>query len=177
MEPPLIVASRIIARPLVAADASNLYAAVDESRLELGEWLDWCRSGYTATDAAGWIETVSSPEIWKNSRSFGFFHVNSGERVLGSVGLSQIDWSTATANLGYWIRTSELRKGLAREAAAAMAEYGRTHLGLARIEIAVHPLNVASARVARALGARDEGLVPARIMFRGTMTEAHLFSL
>lgn len=177
VESTVIAAERVLIRPFTVAEAPALYAAVDESRRELGEWLDWCRRGYTPACAVAWIERVASAEIWKDSRSLGVFSGDPELRVLGSVGLSQIDWATATGNLGYWIRTSELGKGFAREAAAAMAAYGRSQLGLKRIEVAVHPQNHASLRVARAIGAKEEGLVPSRILFRGAMVQALVFSL
>jgi RimJ/RimL family protein N-acetyltransferase len=177
MEPVSIVSRRIVLRPLVAGDAQRLYAAVHESRSELGEWLDWCRGEYTQADALAWIERSRTPEVWRETRSFGVFGRGPDGDLIGSVGLSKIDWSASTANLGYWIRTSESGNGFATEAAAAMIEHARTHFGLTRIEIAVHPLNTRSARVAHALGARDEGIVPARIVHRGCPTDAHLFTL
>lgn len=172
-----IASKRLVLRPLVAADSQSLYAAVHESCRELGEWLDWCREGYTQTDASEWIERTLKPEVWKESRNLGVFSRVRDELLIGCVGLSKIDWNASTANLGYWIRTSETGNGFAREAAATMAEYARTRLGLARVEIATHPLNTRSARVARALGARDEGIVPARIVYKGGLVDACVFSL
>jgi ribosomal-protein-serine acetyltransferase len=172
-----IASKRLVLRTFAPADASQLYAAVHASRPELGEWLDWCRDRYTQADATAWIERSLTPEVWKDTRNFGLFRAGSDGGLVGCVGLSKIDWSVSCANLGYWIRTDQAGNGFATEAAAAITDHARTRLGLARVEIAVHPLNTRSAYVAHALGARDEGLVPARIVYRGDLVAARVFSL
>jgi ribosomal-protein-serine acetyltransferase len=177
MEPLSIVSNRVVLRQLILADAQNLYDAVHESRQELGEWLDWCREEYVLSDAVEWIEQNLNPAAGKESRNFGVFCQAPDKQLIGCVGLSNINWSTSTANLGYWIRSSHIGNGFAREAAAALAEYTQNHLRIARIEIVVHPLNLRSARVARALNAIDEGLVPRRMLYRGNLVDAHIFSI
>lgn len=177
MGPNSIISNRITLRRLALTDARNLYAAVRESRQELGEWLDWCREGYTQIDASEWIERALDADVWNATQNFGVFLSHSDDALIGCVGLSNIDRSTSTANLGYWVRTSSAGHGFAREAAAALVEYAHASLGIMRIEIAVHPLNIQSERVARSLGARDEGIVPARIMYKGSLVDAHVFSM
>lgn len=177
MEPTSIVSNRVVLRQLNLADAQNLYDAVRESHRELAEWLDWCREEYLLADAVEWIQRTLNPDIWKESRNFGVFCQAPDERLLGCVGLSNINWSTSTANLGYWIRTGNSGNGFAREAAAALTEYARNHLRIARLEIAVHPRNLRSAGVARALNAHDEGVIAARMMYRGKLADACVFSL
>lgn len=172
-----IISKRLMLRPFTMADAPQLYAAVDSSRRELGEWLDWCHTRYTPEDAVTYIERSLVPASWKETLNFGVFRATPDGELLGSAGLSKIDWNASVGNLGYWIRTDQTGQGFATEAASALADHARRKLGIARVEIAVHPQNARSARVARSLGARDEGLVPARIVYRGHNVAAHVFSL
>lgn len=172
-----IASKRVFLRPLQEADAIALYDAVRESRRELGEWLDWCRSSYELPEALGWIGQTRAPAFWRTCQNFGIFFNGSTSLLVGCVGLSNIDFDASSANLGYWIRTSQHGQGLAREAAAVMVKYANTTLALNRVEIAVHPLNEPSARVARALGAMDEGVRASRIVYRGSLAEARVYSL
>jgi len=175
--PPQIISQRVVLRPLFEEDAMTLYGAVHESRQELGEWLDWCRDNYNLEGALHWIRQTRTPTMWETCQNFGIFAKIGAPLLIGCIGLSNIDQGMSVANLGYWIRTSKCRLGLAREAAVAMAEYAHSTLELSRVEIAVHPLNDRSVRVARALGAIDEGLTPSRIVYRGDLVEARVFSL
>ncbi len=168
---------RIVVRPFVVGDAPQLYEAVDESRRELGEWLDWCRDRYTSANAVDWIERSLTSEVLRDTRNFGVFANSSDMALIGCVGVSKIDWVASTGNLGYWVRTRCVGNGYATEAAGFMAYYARTQLALTRVEIAVHLHNLRSAGVARALGATDEGVFPARIVHRGELVEARVFSL
>ncbi|MEN9161458.1 GNAT family N-acetyltransferase [Xanthomonas campestris pv. fici] len=164
-------------RQLVERDAVALYDAVMESQQQLGEWLDWCSSDYNLADALNWIQRTRMPAVWEYCQSFGVFAAGSSPFLLGCVGLSNIDYKTSCANLGYWIRTSQCGFGFAQKAALAMANYAITTLDLSRVEIAVHPLNERSARVASAIGATYEGVRPARILYRGTLVDARVYSI
>lgn len=171
-----IATRRTILRPLEAADTTQLFDAVSESRTELSTWLDWCRHGYTLDDAARWISLSSRAASLKTSLNLGIFDTEDND-LIGSVGLSAIDGATSTANLGYWIRSRMTNRGFAREAATAMIHHAQRTIGITRIEIVVHPLNARSAGLALALGAQDEGIVPSRLVYRGSTVAARVFSL
>lgn len=172
-----ISSKHVILRPLVETDAELLYNAVHESRLELGEWLDWCRTDYELTNALSWIRQSRTSSVWQVRQDFGIFSAENPSLLLGCVGLSNIDYEASSANLGYWIRTSQHGRRWAQEAAAAAAKYAHDTLSLKRVEIAIHPLNDRSASVARAIGGAEEGLRASRIVHRGVLVEALIYSL
>jgi len=65
---------------------------------------------------------------------------------------------TATdIEIGYRLLTEAWGRGYATEGAAAMRDHGFGPVGLARIIGVTHPGNVASQRVLRKIGMRDEG--------------------
>jgi RimJ/RimL family protein N-acetyltransferase len=172
-----VLANRILLRPFVPADAEALFEAVDESRVELAEWLDWCRDGYSLSDAIDYVERGRVQDGPPTTMNFAVFARSGREGLVGTVGLSGIDQGASTANLGYWIRTSMTGHGYAREAVEALARHARANLRLERLEIAIHPSNLRSQAVARSLGARDEGVAEGRILHGGQRVEARLFSL
>ena len=81
------------------------------------------------------------------------------------------------ANLGYWVRTSAARRGVATNATRAVARYGFEELGLQRIEIVAAVRNLPSQRVAEKAGAVREGVLRKRLLIRGEAHDAVLFSL
>jgi RimJ/RimL family protein N-acetyltransferase len=81
------------------------------------------------------------------------------------------------ANLGYWVRQSEQRKGIALEAVKAIAGFAFASLGLARVEIVAAVENRASRRVAERAGAHFDGIAPNRIIDHGQPQPAAVYSL
>ncbi|MBT8212140.1 MAG: GNAT family N-acetyltransferase, partial [Acidimicrobiia bacterium] len=98
-------------------------------------------------------------------------------RYLGSVGLSDINLGHGTAALGYWVRASEVGRGLASTAAAAVVDAGFEHLELVRIEVMTAVENMASRRVAEKLGAVLEGALRKRQVLEGEPVDCALYSV
>ncbi|PYS40243.1 MAG: N-acetyltransferase, partial [Acidobacteria bacterium] len=108
--------------------------------------------------------------------SFGIFDKDSG-RFLGGVGLNFFNRVHQMANLGYWVRTSAVGRGVATRATRLVARLGFAQLGLQRIEIIAAVDNLASQRVAEKAGAVREGLARKRLLVRGEPQDAFVFSL
>ncbi|MCI0362601.1 MAG: GNAT family N-acetyltransferase [Phycisphaerales bacterium] len=85
---------------------------------------------------------------------YGIFTRDERE-IVGSIG-SHTGIGAGAREIGYWIRSADIRKGFATEAAAALTKVGFEIQGLRRIEIHCDPKNIASAGVARRLGYRHE---------------------
>jgi RimJ/RimL family protein N-acetyltransferase len=73
--------------------------------------------------------------------------------------------------VSYTLARSAWSRGYAREAAAAALTYGRDVLGRSRIISIIRPANVASIRVAKALGATVDGSVD----FFGSLADIYLY--
>jgi RimJ/RimL family protein N-acetyltransferase len=157
-------------------DAVALLAAVRESVDSVGRWLPWCHSGYDASDAETWIRHCA--ESWRSGEHFSFatFEIASGQ-YLGGFGLNQRSRLHNFMNLGYWVRASRQRHGIAVRAAHLVATFGFEQLGLSRIEIVAELDNLASRRVAEVLGATFEGIGRNRLVARGQPTDAAVYSL
>ena len=81
------------------------------------------------------------------------------------------------ANLGYWVRASCERRGIASDAARTLARAGLLQGGLVRVEIIAEVTNLGSQRVAEKAGATREGVLRSRIFLRGEARDAVGFSL
>ena len=80
-------------------------------------------------------------------------------------------------NLGYWVRSSRVKHGIATAAALLLADFGFKELKLNRIEILAAVENHASQRVAAKAGAMREGILRNRLLLHGKIHDAVIFSL
>jgi len=149
---------QIVVRAFRLDDAAALHGAVSESIAEVAPYETWCHSGYTAGEAAEyvnwWIETRE-----KNCAFYYAVEDAANGQLLGACGLSGYSAEHRHAMLGYWIRTSQTGRGIATRAARLVCDAGLLDLGLIRIDIEVPTSNVASQRVAEKLGATREGVL------------------
>ena len=159
-----------------AGDVEPLWEAARESMEELQRWMAWFHDGYGASDVKAWVE--SSQRGWESDDDFNLVITEPGSgSVLGACGLNKVDRVNRSANLGYWVRSTETGRGVATEAAALVAHWGLGVLGLSRLEVVVATGNTASLRVAEKLGAVREGVARNRFWLRGAAHDGVVFSL
>ena len=143
--------------------AAGFIDSMDPASEELGNWQDWI----TELDKG-----------WENDQQY-FFHIIevSTNQVVGGVFLNHVVRSHKLANLGYWVRTSHIGKGIATEAAKQAARFGFERLGFQRLEIVVEPANLPSLRIAEKIGAVREGLLRNRLNLHAVPCDAYMHSL
>ncbi len=160
-------------------DAEALAEAVQESVEQIQPWMPWCHPGYSIDEARTFIATAEGG--WEGKSGFEMAIVDpgapGGERLLGVCGLNQVRPGGRIANLGYWVRTSATRAGVATEAVRRLAQFAFAETHLVRLEIVVAVGNHASARVAEKVGALPEGIAHARLYFQGGDHDAWMFAL
>lgn len=157
-------------------DVPLLFAAARESINEMFAWAPWCHPNYTVEESQSFV--LSSETAWNQKTEFAFaiFDVSTG-LFLGGVGLNQINHKNNFANLGYWVRSSQTRRGVATAATLLAAEFGFQDLRLNRIEILTAIGNVVSQRVAEKAGAQKEGILRSRLLLHNRPSDAVMYSL
>jgi ribosomal-protein-serine acetyltransferase len=157
-------------------DVDALFEAVSESIPELARWLPWAHPGYCRDQSAVWV--ASRAEAWYKGDAHDFAIEDAATSAfIGGCGLNRIDANSNCANLGYWVRTSRTRRGIATAAVKLLAPFGFADLGLQRLEILVAAENRASQRVAEKAGALKEGVLRRRFFLEGQPQDALLYSL
>lgn len=145
-------APALVVRPWVATDAPALRAAIDEDVEHIRPWLSWSRE-----EPATLERTAARIETWVEDFRAGRVHrfaITSPERqheILGGVWLGQRVGPHAR-DLGYWIRRSATRQGIAGAAAAAMVNLAFDDPDTERVIVRCDVANDRSAALARALG-------------------------
>jgi RimJ/RimL family protein N-acetyltransferase len=153
---------RLVIRCYEPRDAPLLKDAVDSSLEHLRAWMPWAHSAPQTLD-----ETV---ELVKRFRStfdagedftYGIFAADEDE-LLGSTGLMP-RIGPGGLEIGYWVRSSATRQGIATESSAALTRVGLEVCGADRIEIRIDPSNEASLGVPRKLGFVEEATLRRRL--------------
>lgn len=158
-----------------ARDAPPVLEAVRESIAELERWMPWAHRGYSLTDASGWIDRTAIARA--EGSAFEFVIEDDDGRILGCCGINAIRPEFRFANLGYWVRTSATRQGVATQAVKETALWAFANGPLERLEIVVDVDNEPSLGVARRAGAVREGVLRARLFMHDVARDAVMHSI
>ncbi len=161
-------------RPFEAGDANEFFAAVVESQRDVYEWLPWCHPEYTLREAEEWVE--AKRDDWEKGVEWQFVITTPGGEFVGGCGLNSLNHDHEFANLGYWVRSSAVRKGGASTAMALVRDWAFANTKLVRLEILAALGNVGSMRAAEKAGALREGTLRNRLHIHGVDHDAAVYS-
>ena len=143
-------------------DAPLLKDAVDSSLEHLREWMPWAHDEpQELEEKAALLRRFRGHFDLGQDFVFGIFSADESE-VLGGAGL-HTRVGEGAFEIGYWVRVSHSRRGIATTATAALTKVGIELGGADRIEIHVDPANQRSCRIPRRLGYREEGVLRRRL--------------
>lgn len=164
-------------RPFRRRDLDTLMDAAAESLADLNKWLPWAHAGYGRRDALVFLR--DSVSAWGEGRAFDFtvrYLENPGFHV-GNVSVWFVSRQSRVGEVGYWIRSSETRRGVATEAAARILEVAFDELDLHRVVLRIAEGNLASERVAEKLGFTREGLLREELQVNGVWMDHSVWGL
>jgi ribosomal-protein-alanine N-acetyltransferase len=151
----VIGTARLRIRSYRDADLADLVALA--GNWEIARWVGTIPHPYTEADGRDWIARVQENHATGRPRRFAIA-LKETDRLIGGVGLDGTtgDGSEEPA-LGYWVGQPYWGNGYAREAAAAVIDYGFQTLGLETIRAYTDPGNAASQKVLLHCGLRKVG--------------------
>lgn len=167
---------KLVVRPFAAADAKAFAAAARESVQTVSPWMPWCISSFSEENALEWFAVCDRERGVGRAYDMGVFCRSSGE-FLGGASINQLSPYHRYGNIGYWVRQSRQRLGIAKHAVATLCEFGFEQLALFRLEIVVAVGNVASEAVAISAGATRECVASNRVFLHGRPADAYVFAL
>src|SRR3989449_10815823 len=92
-----------------------------------------CLASFSLDEAREWV--AIQEKLAKQGMAYEFAILGEGGRFLGGCGINQISTANRFANLGYWVRTSAMGRGVAPAAARLVAGYAFRETELTRLEI------------------------------------------
>lgn len=169
-----IDSERIFLRKHRADDAGKIFEAIDRDRARLTSFLPWPPAIKTVQDEANYIGYTH--KTWEQHRFFDYslFYKPDGA-FIGSVGVLNINWASASAELGYWIVGSYEGRGLVSEAVGAITAY-LFDSGFFRIEVRCTEGNLRSCKVVERLGFAREGVLRGNIIENGSRRNTIVYS-
>jgi RimJ/RimL family protein N-acetyltransferase len=135
-------------------DADAMTAGLGD--ISTSRWMGSIPHPYPHEESLKWI--ADAPAAWKRNVFFFAIADASSDGFLGEAGLIGYDAANARAEMSYWVMPDARGKGVARNAATLLAQWGFEVLQLARIDWAAVVGNDASRAVAEAVGFQYEGL-------------------
>ena len=159
----------------VPDDAATVHAAALESVRDAGPWLPWCRIDLTLDEISQWI--AKQIEARKAGTAFEFAIVDDAGVYLGGCGLNNIHDQDRFANLGDWVRSAAVGRGVAPAAVRAVARWAFANTELERLEIICAVDNERSRRVAEKTAAVAEGVLRSRLYLHDKSHDAHVYSI
>lgn len=157
MEPVTLTTARLVLSPPTDADIDAVFGACQDRDIQRYTTVP---QPYEREHAVGFV--AKSAQGWE-SGSETIWAIRLNGALTGVVGLHRL--GGGSGEIGYWVVPAYRKKGILTEACRAVIDWGFAPdgLGLARIEWRAVVGNTASARAARTLGFRYEGLIRAAL--------------
>jgi len=153
MEPEVLRTARLELSPPRESDVAAIHAECQDAAIQRFTTVP---SPYLAQDAETFVKRTRG---WWADGSEATWAIRLAGRLVGMVGLAKLP--SGGPEIGYWVSASVRGQGVATEAARVVIDWGfaPARPAVQRIEWRAVVGNAGSARVARALGFRYEGLL------------------
>jgi RimJ/RimL family protein N-acetyltransferase len=146
---------RLVLRCYSPEDAELLSDALNSSIDHLKPFMPWADDlPQSVDDSRALLRRFRAAFDTNEQFIFGMFAADESE-LLGGCGLHP-RIGPGGLEIGYWVRASATRQGIATEAAAALTRAGFEVCGADRIEIRIDPANIQSLGVPNKLGFPEE---------------------
>ncbi len=170
-----LTTDRLRIRPPTLDDAVALNAAVVASLPELRPFMPWATPDPDVAATRAFIEHAIAQTA--ADIEYPLLLTTHDGKIVGSIGLHHVDWRIPTVELGYWAATPWQRRGLIREATAALADYALAMMGLRRVEIRASDRNARSWRIPEAIGFTHDGTLRwSRVDPDGTVGHTRIYA-
>jgi [ribosomal protein S5]-alanine N-acetyltransferase len=172
--PAVIETERLRLRPLTLEDAPTVQQLA--GRREIAAMTLSIPHPYSLEQAQDWLAKRLSAVAEGKTAVFGIVLKGTG-RLIGAVGLGEIDADHSRAEMGFWIGVDWWGQGYATEASRAVVRYGFEQLKLNRIYAHHMTKNPASGRVLERVGLRREGLLRQAMRKFGQFEDVILYAV
>ena len=154
--------------------APAAFAAVDQDREHLGEWLPWVDQTTEVDYTAAFIQTSLEQFARNEALAAGIW---CGEEFIGGIGTHKIDWLNRKVEIGYWIASRFQGRGIITAACRALIDHAFGEWKLNRVEIHCADGNEKSCAIAKRLGFQFEGVLRKAQLVNGEYLDIRVYAL
>jgi ribosomal-protein-serine acetyltransferase len=144
-------------RLLEEADADELFALIDANREHLAPWMPWVEHENEPADVLPFIRATRKQIADNDGLQTAI--VDPGGRIVGTVGVHNIDRLNRKTSIGYWLAHDEQGRGTMTAAVRAYVDHAFTAWKLNRVMIQAAVENTRSRAIPERLGFREEGIL------------------
>jgi len=155
------------------ADVERIAAFVQDP--EITRWTT-IPAGQTPPQTREWMQRGMAGMVTGTDLSLVITRVDS-DVPLGTIGLHEINRATERAVCGYVVARDSRRKGLGRRALHLICAHAFEEMRLARVEVTIEAINLASRATAESVGFREEGLVRSYMRIAGQRRDMVMYGL
>ncbi len=167
------VRQNLLIKHLEVKEAKLLFELVDKNRDHFKKWLNWVNFIQNIEQEKRYLKSLSQDEFKAGSIDMGIWL---DDKIIGTLGLINIDRLNKHATLGYCLDEEHQHKGIVTDCCHKLIQFAFNELGINRIEIKVAQNNFRSKAVARRLGFRHEGTLRQSYHINSTFVDCELFS-
>jgi RimJ/RimL family protein N-acetyltransferase len=154
IRPPTLTDGGVVVRALEDGDVEAIVRACRDS--EISRWTR-VPQPYTREDARQFL-AVAAAEAAAGA-GVALAVADAENRLIGTVGLMEVDRNKGCAEIGYWLAREARGGGVATRAVRLVCDWAVRDLGLRRLEILAQPANAPSTHVAKRAGFTRTGEV------------------
>lgn len=181
--PQLSVSELVTLRPVNRRILPEVMEAYHEDPIAARSALPWLKEGEEARTQIA--DLMIDLELHRNGDKIHFWAIHSNEdnSFVGMIGFGdELQLAASAYNLGYWVRKSWRKKGIATSCVDAIFSWQQNRTEQSLIEITVHPHNEAGLAVSKSIckkwnGLAVEGYVPIEVDGRTIPHILHLIQL
>lgn len=175
--PERIETPRLVLRAPRAGDGAAIHRAILETFPELQRWMVWCQGVPSVEKVEADARDAQASFIRREDLRLHIYR-REDDHFIGCTGLHAINWQVPRFEIGYWCRATAQRQGYIAEAVRGLLRCALDDLGAQRVEIRCDPRNLASVRVAEAVGMPLEArMVNQAVDVEGEVRDTLLFAV
>ncbi|EFI84839.1 GNAT family N-acetyltransferase [Listeria grayi] len=155
-------------------NAKDLYAVLDNDREHLRKFLNYVDDTNELADEENYFRIKLAGYAKGTDRLYLIAYES---KIVGAIDLHFIDAANHSAEIGYWINSAYIGKGIAPKCVQKLCQIGFETLALNRITLVADTENKGSNRVAEKCGFMLEGTLKQSKLIRGEFRDFNTYAL
>ena len=150
--PSCLEGEKLVLRAYQPGDGARFFAALEEDRADLDQWMAWPGNMHkTADEAESYVRNMAGRWLTREGLIMGIFSKDE-QTLYGGTGFHGFDWKVPSLEIGWFLRKSARGQGVAAEAVSLCCKLAFEHIGSNRVWGTVDVLNERSWRLFERVG-------------------------